>query len=132
MKLISEMKSKAGGLHFRRWLLFSLPWFDVCIHQILRHDEDKHEHNHPWWFIGMILKGGYVETRNGKAIKRGWLSIGKMRRDQYHQVIRLLHNTSTWTLVVRSRFRDENWGYDVDGKHVVHTDYRKIKNEGLL
>lgn len=131
MKLISEIKSKAGDLHFRRWLLLSLPWFDVCIHQILRRDEDKHEHNHPWWFFSLILWGGYVESREGKIIRRGWLSPGKMGRDQYHQVIRLLGD-STWTLVLRSRFRDDKWGYNVSGEHVVHTEYRKLKNEGKL
>lgn len=130
MRLISEITSKTGNVHFRRWLLFSLPWFDVCIHQILRRDEDRHEHSHPWWFCGIILWGGYVETRDGKSIRRGWLSPGKMRRDQYHQVIRLLD--STWTLVIRSRYRDDNWGYNVDGKHVIHTDYRRLKNEGKL
>jgi hypothetical protein len=37
----------------------------VCgrIHHIMRSDEDRHAHDHPWPYITIILRGGYVEER---------------------------------------------------------------------
>jgi hypothetical protein len=61
MKLIKEIKSKDGKLHFRRWSLLDTPWFKIYIHGIYGPDEDLHLHNHPWDFKSFILSGSYIE-----------------------------------------------------------------------
>ena len=59
--LVKEIKSKAGELHFRRWRFLETPWFGIYLHYIAKADEDKHPHDHPWSFVGIILWGGYEE-----------------------------------------------------------------------
>lgn len=45
-----------------RWNLFECRFFSIKIHRILKSD-DNCLHDHPWAFLSIILKGGYVEDR---------------------------------------------------------------------
>ena len=44
-----------------RYTIFSCQWFGIFIHKILRSDDDRDLHDHPWNFWTLILKGGYAE-----------------------------------------------------------------------
>lgn len=50
-----------------RYTLLTLPWFSVKIHKILLSD-DYCLHDHPWSFVSIVLKNGYVEHSFGKNI----------------------------------------------------------------
>jgi len=140
--LVKEIRSKDGELHFRRWALFDNAWFGVYLHHILKADEDKHPHNHPWSFIAIIIAGGY---REGLITIGGWFNkiSGKTcenkpcrflyrNKDYYHKIHKLYG--PTWTLVFRGPKRD-NWGYLVlDDKdiphHIDYKTYRENKRNG--
>lgn len=136
MKLIKEIKSKDGELHFRRWRLFSTPWFDVNIHGIYMNDQDAHMHNHPWNIWTMILWGSYSEmyhtdTRRGYDIRiRTLFDIKKSDTSKYHMIY-IMRSEKVFTLAIMSK-RKGDWGYLVDGKHVDHKTYRQLKREGKL
>lgn len=51
-----------------RRTLFTCPWFSIKLHTLLISDYDC-LHDHPWAFISIILRGGYVEYR---AKEYGW------------------------------------------------------------
>lgn len=34
---------------------------NVYVHKFLRDDDDRALHDHPWWFVTAILRGGYIE-----------------------------------------------------------------------
>lgn len=62
---ISEENSP---VYLIRYSLFSTPWFAVKLHKIMLSDDDC-MHDHPWSFVSIILKGGYVEhTPKGKRL----------------------------------------------------------------
>lgn len=46
-----------------RWYLWpklkNLP--RLYLHKICRSDDDRALHDHPWWFVGLLLKGSYTE-----------------------------------------------------------------------
>jgi hypothetical protein len=48
------------SIYLRRWYILDTPWFGLKLHKILLSDHDC-VHDHPWDFISLILKGGYVE-----------------------------------------------------------------------
>lgn len=51
-----------------RYSLFTCPWFAIKLHHILISDDDC-MHDHPWSFLSVIVKGGYVEhTPKGKHL----------------------------------------------------------------
>lgn len=33
----------------------------VYVHRFCRSDDERAPHNHPWWFISLVLKGQYLE-----------------------------------------------------------------------
>lgn len=56
-----------------RWYVIPRnPLFNVYLHKFLRSDDDRALHDHPWWFVSLILKGGYTEvTENGRTARSG-------------------------------------------------------------
>lgn len=130
MKLIKEIRSKDGVLHFRRWQLFKCKWFSIYLHGIYESDKDQHLHNHPWDYRSIVLKGSYIEeTESGLNI----LSPGKVSKrvgSDYHKINRLL-SKSVYTLFIVSPIK-RIWGYLVNGKWMDHETYRNRKNNGLL
>lgn len=127
MKLIKEIKSKSGEIHFRRWRILSLPLFSIYIHGIYKADEDKHLHNHPWKIWTMILWGGYFEKlyRAGHRLRKpGHMSYAKL--SNFHKISEM-YKSPTYTLAIVGRRTNTDWGYMVDDKFVDHKTYRNNK-----
>jgi len=129
MKLIKEIKSKEGVLHFKRWRLLKTPWFDIYIHGIYHKDEDDHLHNHPWKIWTMILSGGYVEElHSGRLRVRKSGHMAKANLSDFHKIKEMI-KSPTYTLAIVGRRTFKEWGYMVDGRFVDHITYRKNKNK---
>jgi hypothetical protein len=52
-----------GTLYMERWTVFESKWLSIRIHDIHTEDRDKGMHDHPWWFISIVLRNSYVEQR---------------------------------------------------------------------
>ncbi len=50
-----------GSPYLIRWTLISTPWFRIFLHKILRSDDDRDLHDHPWPFATLLLWGRYTE-----------------------------------------------------------------------
>ena len=78
-KIISRSK---GVPYLIRWNIFGLgkdsSLFSMKVHNILVSD-DACLHDHPWAFLSIILKGGYVETAHVEHMKnpdsKGWKDL---------------------------------------------------------
>jgi hypothetical protein len=130
MKLIKEIRSKEGKLHFRRWQLLKTPWFSIYIHGIYAPDQDKHLHNHPWDYKSLVLKGSYIEETNNGVNLLKFGSVTSRNGEDYHKIKTLLTN-SVYTLFIVSPAK-RTWGYQVNGKCMYNEEYRKLKNQNLL
>lgn len=52
------------GEVFFRYQILKTPWFNIYLHQLDAPNwHPKGCHDHPWWFITLLLKGGYLEKR---------------------------------------------------------------------
>jgi len=58
------------GETFIRYTLIKTPWFRVYLHNLIAPIPHPQCHNHPWNFIAVILKGGYLEY----TVDTGWKS----------------------------------------------------------
>jgi len=128
MKLIKEIRSKKGELHFKRWRLLKTPWFEVYIHGIYKEDQDEYLHNHPWKIWTMILKGGYLEELHGnrhRVRKFGHMSFSKI--SDFHK-IKKMHRIPTYSIAIVGKRTNAEWGYMVDGRFIDHKTFRKNKN----
>lgn len=58
---------KIGGdenPYLLRWELFKREdkdWPRLFLHRFCRSDDDRALHDHPWWFISILIRGSYVE-----------------------------------------------------------------------
>lgn len=119
-------------LYLSRLNLIKTPWFSVKLHWIHRPDPDRDLHDHPWWFISFVLRGGYVERES----KNPSVEHGKSRfigRFNYknkvtaHRISEVLPNTVTLILSGPKDYEKE-WGfYDADTlKFTHHSDYEAV------
>ncbi len=113
---------------WRRPIAWALQQFGIAvrIHEILRSDEGRHPHNHPWWYVTIILRGSYIEDQFDEGGDCVWSEVrgpGQIlfrRANSWHKLT-LLHGTVT-TLFITGK-QSQGWGFNVNGKHVPRRDY---------
>lgn len=108
-----------------RW--FVIPrnrWFNIYLHKFCRDDDDRALHDHPWWFVSLVLWGRYLEWRPNTdsdfplATHSGrWrypLTIAFRRAKALHRIelakSRDGDPLSCWSLVVTGP-RIREWGF---------------------
>lgn len=141
--LVKEIISKEGVVHFRRYRLLSTPWFNIYIHNILKSDEDRDPHDHPWGFIVFMFWGSYQEDWlgayedyrywAGQPLRTSIRSIGSLfahAAKDFHKIT--LRSKSVWTLVFASGRKRPGWGYQTRKGWIHFKEYRQLKNEGKL
>lgn len=94
------------------------------IHCIVRPDSVQHLHDHPFDFRTLLLRGDYEEEDVfGRMHQRSAGSTRRARAETFHRITRVVQG-GTWTLFITGpRFND--WGFLVDGRKVLHSDYLK-------
>lgn len=99
-------------LRWSLWLPFGL---SLKLHRIIRADDDRCEHDHPWWFIRVILYGGYKEKIKGKVYDRlpwrpwAFWRIYPCLPSFQHAIIKL-NKKENWSLVLCGRNKG-TWGF---------------------
>jgi hypothetical protein len=65
----------------RWWRIKRNAFFNIYFHIVLRSDDDRALHDHPWWSFSIVLAGGYYEhtIENGGINKKIWHGPGSMR-----------------------------------------------------
>jgi len=126
MRLIKEIRSRDGILHFKRWELLKTSWFSVYIHGIYKEDQDDHLHNHPWKIATLILKGCYIEQLETKIRKRFPGHFGYLNLNKFHKIQSIVRGP-VYTLAIVSKPL-QSWGYLVDGEIINNVEYRRKKN----
>lgn len=92
----------------RWWIIPRNRWFNIYLHKIVRSDDDRALHDHPWWNCSIILKGGYQEVMPSKIRWRAPGSITFRPAKAAHRLI--LHGHCCWSLFITGpKFRE--WGF---------------------
>lgn len=106
------------GEVFFRYNLVKTKWFNLYLHQL---DAPQWHpvgcHDHPWWFVTLLLKGGYLERQSIKVYNR---KVGsKLTRRYPGQILyrRAEHSHDvitpygrSWSLVLTGR-KIHQWGF---------------------
>lgn len=70
-----------------RWHLIPRnPFFNIYLHKFCRSDDDRALHDHPWWFISLILRGQYDEITD----------TGTNRRTKRRHAGSIAYRPATW------------------------------------
>lgn len=102
----------------------------IRIHHILRADDARDLHDHPWNARTIILKGWYVERRlvprfDGKRFQQDFMRVqgdtATINFGQYHAIDEV-SDGGVWTLFIAGDYLG-TWGFLVDGKKVPWQEY---------
>lgn len=116
---------------FRKWKIKVLE--NVYLHRILRSDDDRALHDHPWWNVSVVLQGGYYEVMPAvpdlyiygwrNTIKK-WRGIGSIVFRSSKAIHRLelpAHAPrETWTLFITGP-KVKEWGFFCPRGWIHHT-----------
>lgn len=145
-RLHFHLYDRDGAPYMARYWLIPYNRFGISarVHHILRSDEDRHLHDHPWWSVSIILRGGYFEKlpttcgycglegcdrAGSRKVWRGPGSVVFRRARDWHQLeldADYLNDwrRECWTLFVTGPKRKDHdpehacWGFLVDGVKV--------------
>lgn len=112
-----------GGLaecpYFYRYIL-DFGAFSLRLHNWLGDDDHRAYHDHPYWFLTIVLKGGYTDVHPSKdnelQSSRDVLRFGSIRfrpAEFKHSVQDVI--PGTWTFLVTGR-PVRRWGFFKNGK----------------
>ena len=95
-----------------RWV-FNFWLFSIRIHHFIRSDDKRFFHDHAWWFLTFVLKGGYddVSTEGRDTLTRFSFRFRKAEHQHYVEV----GPEGCWTILLTGP-SIRKWGYWVDGK----------------
>lgn len=111
------------GAYMHRWILRT-PWGTLRLHRILRSDDDRHLHDHPFDFTSFLLTGGYAEVTleaDGSHKLREY-SRGDIVRKKAEDAHRLLLARPLWTFVISGPKR-RSWGFHTEKGWIHHREY---------
>lgn len=83
--------NRESGPYLHRWYLIPKnSYFNIYLHHFLDSDVDTACHDHPWWSIGILLKGNYLEiTPENPEGKKFRKFLPKFRSASYYHRIKL-------------------------------------------
>jgi hypothetical protein len=107
---IPDLCAPASSPLLRRYFLFQSDQCDIYLHELLKSDNHRHFHDHPWAFTTILLTGDYVEHTPDGAHRRARGSI-LHRAAVWRHWIEL--ERPVWTLVITGPHERE-WGFWTD------------------
>jgi hypothetical protein len=95
-----------------RWRL-ETPIGSVRVHHWLASDDKRAFHDHPWWFITLVLYGGYTDK---SPTGEDHLRFGSIRyRPANHQHTVFPDAKGAWTLLITGK-KTRSWGFWLNDK----------------
>lgn len=128
----NEKLGKPECPYLHRWAL-NLGIGSIRLHHWIRSDDKRAPHDHPWWFVTLVLKGSYKDISHKIAHVGGWkeqnivdeLKAGSIRyRPSWH-----IHSVDVapggcWTLMITGE-KVRRWGFWVERKSDKKPVFRK-------
>lgn len=112
------------GEKFTRYALMRTPWFNIYLHQLYAPNWHPECHDHPWGFIAILLKRGYVE-RVGLIDCRKRVGSILFRPATFAHNVLTPYGTS-WSLIFTTR-KSREWGFKpcdrLQGPAMTYSDY---------
>lgn len=127
-RIISDLSGKRDYL--RRWSLWLPFGISLKLHEIVLPDDDRCEHDHPWWFIRIILWGGYTEQVKGQVYHRKpwrpWFfwRVYPCWPEFQHRILSLPRGKN-WSLVLCGP-KHNSWGFYTKQGWMVWHEFLKL------
>jgi hypothetical protein len=117
------------GEKFTRYQLAKTPWFNVYLHQLSAPNWHPECHDHPWGFIAILLRRGYLEQVGTKKYKRRPGSILFRPATFKHNVI--TPYGESWSLILTTP-KSRDWGFAPCDRLVLTRPYQEYIGQNEL
>lgn len=145
---LMRLRTTSGKIYLDRYG-FASSLFGIYVHRMDTPDPGLDVHDHPFGFVSIVLRGGYVEERcpalyapafakmadragpdahRGGERVRPALSVARFGLDECHRITRLLA-PRVWTIVLRGPVRVDRdrerstWGFWTAGGWIDERTY---------
>lgn len=103
-----EIGWAAIGERFTRYQLVKCRWFNVYLHQLYAPNWHPECHDHPWGFVALLLKRGYLERVGNRDYRREPGSV-------LYRPAEFAHNVTTpygtsWSMIFTTP-KSRDWGF---------------------
>lgn len=105
--------------YMRRWVL-NAHFFSLRVHHWYSSDDHRAYHDHPWWFLTLVLCGSYTDTSDeGRdRLMPGWFRF--RRADHRHTVV--VDPGGCWTVMLTGPV-SRRWGFWPKGRFMKTNKY---------
>ena len=112
--------------YMRRWVI-NLRLFSIRLHYWMASDDLRHFHDHPWWFVNIILRGSYIDV---SPEGRDYLGPGsiRFRKANHKHTVFIQEGTCLSLLITGPQERD--WGFWVPGRNRILRPLRYFSRYG--
>jgi len=122
----------AANPQIKRWWVIQRNRFgNVYLHHILRSDDDRALHDHPWFNVSIVLRGGYLEVTPAGRYWRGRGSIVFRRATASHRLELPDINQPCWTLFITGPVV-RNWGFHCPKRWVPWQEFVDARDTGAV
>lgn len=108
----------------RRWVANFGPFGSVRVHHWLASDDQRYPHDHAWWFLTFVVRGGYTDIANVVPDRLSTRSVTisdhvraptvRFRPSAHRHKVKVDPGGAWTVLVTGPPVRD--WGFYVDGQ----------------
>jgi len=121
VKWAQELPTRDGTPYLRRWVL-DVGFCSVRLHHWLCSDDDRAPHDHPYWLLTLLLRGGYDDMVwaqgyvAGQAVGPPWYVPVPRRAPSLkfwpatHTHYVRVHEGGAWSLCLAGR-QTRTWGF---------------------
>lgn len=107
------------GVYVKRWY-FETDLFSVRLHHWLHSDDARAIHDHPSWFITLVLKGGYTDSTPNGAERMSAFTI-RFRPAMHRHTVQV-DESGCWTLLIFGP-KSRKWGFWLRDKFIKANKY---------
>lgn len=105
--------------YMERWVL-NLYFFSIRLHHWMGSDDNRAFHDHAWWFLTIILKGGYTDV---SPKGHDPVTTGSIRyRPALHRHTVKVNPCGCWSILLTGP-EVRKWGFYPNGKFVRRSKY---------
>lgn len=107
--------SHRHGIYMLRWYLIPRnPLLNLYLHKFVGDDEDRALHDHPWWFLSLMIRGKYIEFTESGVWERSSPSLAVRKASHMHRIALFRDESGNpvpcWTIVMTGP-RIREWGF---------------------
>ena len=104
-----------GSQQCLRWFIIPRnPVLNIYLHKFQKDDEDQALHDHPWWFVSIMLRGKYREIVRDHYVERSAPSMAFRSATHAHRVVLKRDHKDRpipcWTILITGSVQ-RTWGF---------------------